>query len=1244
MSTFANTFKPQDIDQEVDEFGRPIDVVQDSVDSLEATSSTATPMDAPLSKSFQAIEEEVEEEEELSPVFREVVQEPTEVEEELSSAFSRVEDNMDDDGGEELSSAFTATEQVDTSAPQRGSISSLLPSTIEVGMYTQDDMIEDKYFDIAYDYMVDRYGIQAVEGESREVVVDKFLNNRRANVVGNSVRALSEADYLYEALDDPERLMKAGRAYALFEGMAGAFSDQATWSETGETVLDMTRSIVLDPINLVTLGLGKIFGGTATKAASKGFEYYATKEVLKQVAQGATTKTIKANSKKIYATGASQASAAASAEVLQFATTITANKGLSRLATTAGIREVAATTLVDAVASTGTEFLYQRSLLQTGVQDSIDKQAVGLAAIASLGMGGVAAVNVVKRGFSDTALVDQVVKTGDPKKVAEDLRESMRKYFTNDVLDDGTSWSSKVKDGGELDAKDTDFFIDIILGVNEELPNGDVVVKLKGLAQVLQENGNYFVKRDEDDKMSNYLSDFISKMTQEDVTSIVKTFESASGVKLTGLDNITPKGFGDAFAKKMSNQARGMNSVSQAARRLGVDLKDMNVEKFLEEAVGLNMIKDSRLSDKIANSFGTKLGSAITSGQNRFIRTLVSHPSTTLLNVMGWGVSSGLGSLNDVSTGLFHLGQGAVKSLVMGSEAGARDTHIAKALIGATANRVNLLLDSDMTQAAFKSALERNSGALETFNRVQAGGVDVAKSVEDIIGTSKLGRGVEGYVNGAQTATFVHAQDVFTKSQEYVFQMDKRLRVLHNKSWNEFYSSPDAAKMMSTREYKDLELGAVSSTLEHTFSQSYKGKGAIGEIAGFIEDARNLPGIGMLVPFGRFFNNTVDFAAKNTPGLNVGLKYLGGKYPTKTYKELHAQGLIAGGLVYSLMGNEQEKRKQGLGTYDSVDPLTGEVFSQQFDYPLSLFIGVARLMSFTTVEDSPPEELITQLGKDFAGGGLTRNVSMTGGVLIDALASLAAGELEKSGDLGKQVAFDIGAQLVGGFTRPLEPLDALVGMVAGTEMQATNTKDGNIFINKSLGYISNTAQILMGGPVAPVRVSAAEGEADLQTTKNTGIRVERLTNTLRVMNMIGINSWDENAEYRTAMQAPGAANEYNRMFFQQAELVATRMMASSAFRDMPLEQQRTNWKAVVTKLKEQAKFRLAVEYTGAQSTLAAQISITTSKTADEIKEQLKELGFTGGLGDLTTDEMSLLESSFDHNDFMDAVTTPMANY
>jgi len=327
-----------------------------------------------------------------------------------------------------------------------------------------------------------------------------------------------------------------------------------------------------------------------------------------------------------------------------------------------------------------------------------------------------------------------------------------------------------------------------------------------------------------------------------------------------------------------------------------------------------------------------------------------------------------------------------------------------------------------------------------------------------------------------------------------------------------------------------------------------------------------------------------------------------------------------------------------------VDPLTGEVFSQQFDYPLSLFIGVARLMSFTTVEDSPPEELITQLGKDFAGGGLTRNVSMTGGVLIDALASLAAGELEKSGDLGKQVAFDIGAQLVGGFTRPLEPLDALVGMVAGTEMQATNTKDGNIFINKSLGYISNTAQILMGGPVAPVRVSAAEGEADLQTTKNTGIRVERLTNTLRVMNMIGINSWDENAEYRTAMQAPGAANEYNRMFFQQAELVATRMMASSAFRDMPLEQQRTNWKAVVTKLKEQAKFRLAVEYTGAQSTLAAQISITTSKTADEIKEQLKELGFTGGLGDLTTDEMSLLESSFDHNDFMDAVTTPMANY
>ena len=54
-----------------------------------------------------------------------------------------------------------------------------------------------------------------------------------------------------------------------------------------------------------------------------------------------------------------------------------------------------------------------------------------------------------------------------------------------------------------------------------------------------------------------------------------------------------------------------------------------------------------------------------------------------------------------------------------------------------------------------------------------------------------------------------------------------------------------------------------------------KGRGTIGLVAGGLEDMRNLPGLGMMVPFGRFFNNTIAFMGKNAPGVNLILKGAG---------------------------------------------------------------------------------------------------------------------------------------------------------------------------------------------------------------------------------------------------------------------------------------------------------------------------------------------------------------------------------
>ena len=60
----------------------------------------------------------------------------------------------------------------------------------------------------------------------------------------------------------------------------------------------------------------------------------------------------------------------------------------------------------------------------------------------------------------------------------------------------------------------------------------------------------------------------------------------------------------------------------------------------------------------------------------------------------------------------------------------------------------------------------------------------------------------DSVINAVQRATFVNAQDAYTKSQDYVGQMNKQLRLKFGKSWNEFYTSPEAVKIMATKEYK----------------------------------------------------------------------------------------------------------------------------------------------------------------------------------------------------------------------------------------------------------------------------------------------------------------------------------------------------------------------------------------------------------------------------------------------------------
>ena len=104
-------------------------------------------------------------------------------------------------------------------------------------------------------------------------------------------------------------------------------------------------------------------------------------------------------------------------------------------------------------------------------------------------------------------------------------------------------------------------------------------------------------------------------------------------------------------------------------------------------------------------------------------------------------------------------------------------------------------------------------------------------------------------------------------------------------------------------------------------------------------------------------------------------KVIGRYYPDKTYSEMMAKTMVAGSFTYYLMQDETERRKQGLGLYDTV--VNGEVINQQFDYPLSAFKAAARVFSYYKADERPPKELIAQVARDFTLEGILRNLDQS---------------------------------------------------------------------------------------------------------------------------------------------------------------------------------------------------------------------------------------------------------------------------
>ncbi|MBG45467.1 MAG: hypothetical protein CMB76_02980 [Euryarchaeota archaeon] len=401
----------------------------------------------------------------------------------------------------------------------------------------------------------------------------------------------------------------------------------------------------------------------------------------------------------------------------------------------------------------------------------------------------------------------------------------------------------------------------------------------------------------------------------------------------------------------------------------------------------------------------------------------------------------------------------------------------------------------------------------------------------------------EAYLKFVQKMGFVTAIDTFTKSQSYLGHIDRLLREKYNKGFREFMAQDEETlkTALTSTDFFNIQAGATESTLKDIFSKSYhSGKGVkfrdaygfvidrrlpdpLGWMASRLEEVGDVPLIGTLMPFGKFFNNSVAFTYNSLGGGNINMmaelyragmrgksissekvrdfiksNITGGGLLTTGYianqmvsdftgTELEdasfLETMMSGSIKYTLIGAcaERDMEKQRLGMSWNMELIDGRPKDITYLFPYSQCAILGRVVNVlrqknvnpitgedSTVSDLSPT-LVKELGEQLALSQLTRNTSSI--FNFDTILKKVVNEDTKSFvEITSNAILAMPTNYISGYTRPLaDPIQKLSTYALGEDDQKLVVKDrdsGDRILYNASRYVTNLMRMLGGdGPV-----------------------------------------------------------------------------------------------------------------------------------------------------------------------------------
>lgn len=1100
-------------------------------------------------------------------------------------------------------------------------------------------------------YMIRMQGRSA--DVSDEEMVEDFLAHSRKFAAGQSVVTLGELFSLQKA--DEETLAIAANAYDTFDRFEGVFSDEYTWGETFDGLGSYARAVIVDPANLLGLGFGRLISGGSAKAGTVALKALAREAAENQMkktlveklgAKGAETVIARQAAGEALTTPAQKAAVGAATQAARLAerdimtkaaTTATVSSALKSQAT----KEVAIATGVDSLVAVGIDAAYQEGMMLTGRQEEYDEVRSGLAALGGL-VGGSIALAAARRPSTLAKETEGVLAAMQrynfieaPVKVAAE-KLSQGEGFMKTMEKNFTEFSKRVASGRALTEEG-----DLLRGVNEQeffrmFLLGNEELGVKGLAHSMNELGVQLPARPryEGDNVTSFMADTLQRLPKKQLTQFEKLFRENVGTHLPNYKNASMKDIADLMSYQTSVAGQQLQIFSEVKRILGVatgergEFLDTTVEQAvsaLNPAVGINnpnFKKFQKASEDLKDN-----PRPISYYQNLLVQTIVSHPGTTALNIKGSIFRGVADTASDFVEGALYTGYG-MRGFVTGN---MDDLKKGVGLIKASGRRVLQLVPARATMKEAEDYIALRPEVEDVLFRFRSGGVENA-DVFKVFNMDKAGRvnqgvakGLESYKNFAQKVYLTEAQDRVFKNLNMMYHLDKNIQLEFGMSYKEFMKQANAAELMQSERYLAREFKAVEETLSSVFAKSYSSRDTLSEnpihyAATFIEDIRKIPIIGAAVPFGQFFNNTVDMMADYTGAKLLYRAFGAGEGRSKeAIMESMAKGATGWAAIWGMSGTEMNYIDEGLGVYEARDS-DGQVYSKQYDFPESFFKGMARVVAHIRMEQEVPEELIQNLTETFgpenlfrsAGQGVEKFKEYFGGTFDGGIVDGAKNIVEAVGAIG-------GSAWISGFTRPLDPINQMAGFFKEEGATILDRRQGFRALNESARYIDqfpgvSEALMALGSEERNVASRAAPvGEVG----KIFGYRtIPEQSYTQRMMNGIERQDWQSGF---AGLQSTGSAkldNRLNALIFDHIEPRAAKLLLGTRWKEMSLKERQAAVETAWSEARKAARRSLVGSPRVEDfKLLMADEAISKAGSQKNLSRAMSELGMSGEITD-----------------------------